>query len=171
MDDLSVLAAAREDPVSFVRGLGRRVFIDEIQRAPDLYLPIKAEVDKNRYPGRFLLTGSAHVLAVPRPADAFVGRMELFRLWPFSQGEIENRATDIISLLFEDRPFPSRSVQSDVALEQRILRGGFPEIQVRESIERRRAWMDAYLSTIAQRQCATCPTSPESRICLASLPR
>ena len=52
LDDASVLAAARHDPAGFISGLGESTVIDEIQRAPELFLAIKADVDRNRKPGR-----------------------------------------------------------------------------------------------------------------------
>jgi len=57
MDDRVVLAAAKDDPAGFIAGLGGSVILDEVQRAPEIFLPIKAEVDRDRQPGRFLLTG------------------------------------------------------------------------------------------------------------------
>jgi len=60
--------------------------LDEVQRAPELFLPLKAEVDRDRRPGRFLLTGSASVTVLPRLSQALVGRMEILTLWPLSQG-------------------------------------------------------------------------------------
>ena len=63
LDNQSTLAAAKSDPVAFIRGLDRAV-IDEVQRAPDLLLAIKQSVDEDRRPGRFLLTGSANLLTV-----------------------------------------------------------------------------------------------------------
>ena len=67
LDDDTVLQAARNDPAGFVRGLDRAI-IDEVQRAPDLLRAIKKSVDDDRRPGRFLLTGSADVLTLPKPA-------------------------------------------------------------------------------------------------------
>ena len=73
LDDPAVLEAARRDPVGFLEHDGT-VLIDEIQRAPELFLPLKASVDRDPRPGRFLLTGSADVLTVPRLAEALTGR-------------------------------------------------------------------------------------------------
>ncbi|WP_211237960.1 AAA family ATPase [Holophaga foetida] len=57
-DDLGVLSAAKADPEGFVASLGERAVLDEVQRAPELLLPIKASVDRNRRAGRFVLAGS-----------------------------------------------------------------------------------------------------------------
>ena len=65
LDDAGVLAAAKYDPAEFIAGLDGNIVIDKVQRAPELFLAIKAEVDRNRKPGRFLLTGSANVMLLP----------------------------------------------------------------------------------------------------------
>lgn len=82
LDDRTALDAARSDPTGFIRGLDR-VTIDEIQRVPDLLLAIKKTVDEDYRPGRFLLTGSANVLTLPRVADSLAGRMETIRMLPW----------------------------------------------------------------------------------------
>ena len=74
LDDELTLLSAREDPVGLIRGLDRAV-IDEVQRAPGLLLAIKKSVDEDRRPGRFLLTGSANLMALPTLADSLAGRM------------------------------------------------------------------------------------------------
>nr|WP_254429788.1 AAA family ATPase [Ruegeria atlantica] len=80
------MQSAVDDPVGFVRGLDRAV-IDEIQRAPDLLLAIKKTVDDDQRAGRFLLTGSANLMTIPKIADSLAGRMETVRLLPLSQTE------------------------------------------------------------------------------------
>ena len=91
LDDATVLSAARHDPSGFLSGLETSavsVVIDEVQRAPELFLAIKASVDRDRRPGRFLLTGSANVMLLPQVSDSLAGRMEVLTLWPLSQGEL-----------------------------------------------------------------------------------
>src|SRR5580704_9393927 len=87
LDNATTLAAARADPTGFVRNLDRAV-IDEVQRAPSLMLAIKESVDADPRPGRFLLTGSANLMTLPRVADSLAGRMETVRLLPLAQSEI-----------------------------------------------------------------------------------
>jgi len=86
LDDQTVLAAAQSDPSGFIRGLDQAI-IDEIQRAPDLLLAIKKTVDEDYRPGRFLLTGSAHVLTLPRIADSLAGQMETIQMLPLARPE------------------------------------------------------------------------------------
>lgn len=151
LDDLTMLAAARGDPGGFLAGFAQPLVLDEVQRAPDLLLAIKAMVDRQRTPGRFLLTGSANVLLVPRVAESLAGRMEIVSLWPFSQGEIEGVVEGFIDAAFGAKPPALAPAASSLRLPERVLRGGYPEAVALASAERRRAWFDAYLTTILHR--------------------
>src|SRR5690625_260875 len=150
LDDAATLAAAVVDPTGFVGGLPDRTIIDEIQRAPALMLALKAAVDANRRPGRFLLTGSANVLTVPKVADSLAGRMEVLQLWPFSQGEILRQQETFLETLFSGKAFKGMAPDED-ELRSRIVAGGYPEAVARTSSRRRNAWFNSYLSTIVQR--------------------
>ena len=65
---------------AFLEAYSAPVMIDEAQRAPELFLAIKLNVDRERKPGKFLLTGSANVLNLPKLADSLAGRMEIVDL-------------------------------------------------------------------------------------------
>lgn len=153
LDDPTELAAARRDPVAFVDRFEGSVIFDEVQRAPDLFLPIKAAVDRDRRPGRFLLTGSANVLLAPAAAEALAGRMEALTLWPFSAGELVGRiGAGIVDLLFaEDPDLPETRALGRDDLVSRLVTGGFPEAVAREDDERRRRWFSSYVATIMER--------------------
>lgn len=152
LDDAGVLSAAATDPAGFLAGLGRPVVLDEVQRAPDLFLAIKAEVDRDRRPGSFLLTGSANVLLLPRLSESLAGRMEVHTLWPLSQGELEGVREGFVDAAFSGGAPPAfLDAEDPPRLFERVLRGGFPEVVGRESAGRRRAWFDSYVTTILQR--------------------
>jgi len=153
LDDASVLASAQADPAAFLAAYPGPVVIDEIQRVPALLPAIKAEVDRRRRPGRYLLTGSANVLLLPKVSESLAGRMEVLTLWPLSQGEIEERPGNFVDEIFAAGPPAARTTSAGgrrTAVD-RALRGGFPEAVQRESADRRRAWFDAYITTILQR--------------------
>ncbi len=81
--------------------LRERVILDEVQRVPELFTSLKAEVDKRREPGRFVvLTGSANVLLIPGLGDSLAGRMEILRLHPLSQAELAGKDTNFLPSLF-----------------------------------------------------------------------
>jgi predicted AAA+ superfamily ATPase len=151
LDDLRTLAAAREDPVGFVESFDGALVIDEIQRAPELLFPIKAAIDRDRSPGRFILTGSAQVMLLPKVSESLAGRVEVHTLWPFSQAEIEGVSGQTVDWLLDPaaQPPPVPAVSRPELIE-RIAGGGFPEAVARRS-ERRNEWIDAYLTAIVQR--------------------
>ena len=149
-DDGATLAAATSDPDGFVAGLPEAVAIDEVQRVPSLLPAVKASVDRDRRPGRFLLTGSANVLLLPRVSESLAGRIESHVLWPFSQGEIDQREDTFLERLFEG-PAPTRGTGDPTALLERIVRGGFPPAVEREG-RRRDAWLGSYVETVVQRE-------------------
>ncbi len=152
LDDPAVRGAAESDPHGFVEGLEGPVVIDEVQRVPSLALAIKASVDRDRRAGRFLLTGSANILQVPRLSESLTGRMEIHTLWPLSQGEIEGRRENFIDVLFAARsPRLIAVPKKGASLADRIARGGYPEMIKRHEDARRRSWFASYLETILQR--------------------
>ena len=150
MDDVSVMSSAQQDPSGFLADFHGRVVIDEVQRVPSLFLALKAEVDRRRQPGRFLLTGSANALMVPHLSAALAGRMEVLTLWSFSQGEMAGREKDFLERLVKGEKMASGPVDmSDLAV--RMVTGGYPEAVERRNEDRRRVWFGSYVSTVLQR--------------------
>ena len=139
LDDETVLAAARSDPVGFIRGLDK-VTIDEVQRAPDLLRAIKRSVDEDRRPGRFLLTGSADLLTVPTVAESLAGRMEIVTLLPLAQAEIDGASSNAVDLMFAGRIGVPRVASIGPDLVRTVLAGGYPEMLRRSDPQRRAAW-------------------------------
>lgn len=152
LDDATVLMAAKTSPSSFIENLPTKVAIDEVQRAPEIFLPIKKRVDQSKRAARFILTGSANVLVLPRLAESLAGRMEIYTLWPLSQGEIRNKQEGFIDAIFSDKlsfqPLPHFSWQ---ALINIIITGGYPEILARDKQQRREQWYNGYITSLLQR--------------------
>jgi predicted AAA+ superfamily ATPase len=150
LDDPATLRAALDDPTGFVEHDGLLV-IDEVQLAPELFRAIKVAVDTNPEPGRFLLTGSARILALRDLPDALPGRMETIELWPFSQGEIDGTADRFIDAAFaRGARLTHTSTMRRRDYLERVVRGGYPEA-VRRSDRRRSTFFDSYLTTLIER--------------------
>ncbi len=151
-DDAAVLAAAQSDADGFVTNLPPKVILDEVQRVPELFRAIKRSVDTQRQPGRFLLTGSANALVLPKVSESLAGRMEVIALSPFSQGEIEGQREHFIDACFAKAFNPGNYRDAGwPALAERIVHGGYPEILTRPSNARRQAWFGSYVTTILER--------------------
>lgn len=153
LDDETQRRAANDDARAFVEreSNGGPIVIDEVQFAPVLFRSLKAAVDRDRRPGRFLLTGSTRLLSADGFADAFVGRIEVVELWPLSQGELDNDPDGFVDWAFSGAPTAFASGEfSRREYAERLARGGFPEAVVRDG-RRRARWFDNYVATLTEK--------------------
>ncbi len=142
--------AAIYDPSQFVTS-DVPLVIDEVQRVPELLLAIKETVDADGRPGRFLLTGSARVMALRTVPDGLPGRMETIELWPLSQGEIDGTPDGFVDAAFERGPDLSyESNENRDGYIERIVRGGFPEAVARTD-KRRSRFFASYVADLINR--------------------
>jgi len=160
LDDRTVLDAALRDPDALIGEAAEPIILDEVQRAPDLLRAIKLAVDRNRTPGRFLLTGSANVLTLTRVSESLAGRVGLHTLFPFSWAEKKGRRpSSVLSLLFESdtashalrRLAVRRAGGRREDLADEIMTGGFPPAFLMGSPDARREWFSAYRQTYLER--------------------
>ncbi|MBV9221683.1 MAG: ATP-binding protein [Methylobacteriaceae bacterium] len=151
LDNATTLDAASRDPAGFVRNLDHAI-IDEVQRAPGLLLAIKESVDADPRPGRFLLTGSANLITLPRVADSLAGRMETVQLLPLAQSEIVSETPpSFLEAAFRGEPPRVARELFGGALVEAVLSGGYPEALVRKAWARRQDWYLEYVDAIVQR--------------------
>jgi hypothetical protein len=125
-DDDAIRSAATTDPIGFVADLPARVILDEVQHVPHLFAALKAAIDRDRRPGRFLLTGSTNVLLLPKLGDSLAGRMAIVHLHPLAQCELAGERPSFLDRLF-GQGFPMRPFERlGAALPERIVAGGYP---------------------------------------------
>lgn len=150
-DDEVTRAAAEADPLGFVSELPGRVILDEVQRVPRLFLPLKTAVDRDRVPGRFMLTGSSNLLLLPQLADSLAGRLDLLRLHPLSQSEVNRHKSGFLNALLSGQFPTAPATRLSRELSHRILAGGYPAAIARPSGTRRAAWYRDYLEAMVQK--------------------
>lgn len=155
-DDFSILAAAKHDPVGFLSGFSNPVIIDEVQLVPEIFRVLKQRIDEERIRdkekanGRFLLTGSANVMALPQLADALVGRMQILSLLPLAMMEVAGPVRSVINGLF-DQEFTFKSQASErLVLDDLLRKSTYPELVAAPHIQIN-SWFDSYLTTLLQR--------------------
>jgi predicted AAA+ superfamily ATPase len=150
LDDLGVLGQARGDPESLLAT--RPVTLDEVQRAPELLLQLKRQVDRRRRAGDFLLTGSANLLLMGKIADSLAGRAVYLELPPFCPTEWLERRGGLrpLDALFE-RDFDPEGWPDEAGDWQSwLLRGGFaPALGADE--QARNLWFGGYVQTYLER--------------------
>lgn len=150
LDRAATRQAAEYDPTEFVAS-DQPLVIDEVQRVPELLLAIKEAVDFDPRPGRFLLTGSAKVMALRGVPDALPGRMETIELWPLSQGEIDGKPERFVDAAFAlGAKVEHVSTESRAEYVDRVVRGGFPEAIARTG-KRRSRFFKSYVADLINR--------------------
>ncbi len=154
-DDFNLLRAAEANPESFVRTFANKLVLDEVQMVPRLFRVLKMLVDEARKndpassSGRYLLTGSANVLALPELSDALVGRMRVLSLYPLSAVEIAAGNGDFLNRLMNGRFHPHLN-EKTWSVSKMIKHATFPQISTLGESERRQ-WLDSYVVTLLQR--------------------
>lgn len=152
LDDPLTREAVAAGP-GFVIGAPGTVFIDEYQRVPDILDAIKAELNRDLRPGRFVLTGSTSYTTIPRAAQSLTGRAHILPVWPLSQGEIHGHLETFASRLLADPQHVldgTPSTTDRVAYAERVLAGGFP-IPLRRTPSTRSRWFDDYVELVVER--------------------
>ena len=150
-DNPAILRIAREDPLGFLRSQKKHVVLDEIQRAPELLISIKQLVDEDRKNRRYILTGSAEVMTLPKVSDSLAGRIEIHNLWPLSQDEIKGCKSNLLQLLVGDGTRLEGQKTDWNEIVQMLAVGGYPEVMERKRQQRREKWYKSYLDSILQK--------------------
>lgn len=157
LDDLDVLDAARREPDLLVGGADP-LTLDEVQREPALLHAVKRAIDRDRAPGRFLLTGSANLLLMRRVSESLAGRASYLTLWPLTRRELRGLGrAGIWDALLETPEREWRELlaaEPDTSEDWRALarRGGFPTPALGLTAPRDRAvWFDGYVRTYLER--------------------
>ena len=152
LDDLATRDAVRADPRLFVGGEGP-VLIDEFQHVPEVLDAIKAELNRDTRPGRFVITGSTRYATVPATAQSLTGRVHRADVRPLSQGEIAESREDFAELLTGDPALLVRATSTTTRREyiSRIVAGGFPMALRRAGTTARARWFDDYVESVLER--------------------
>lgn len=153
LDDRVYLDLALSDPQGFVDELPEQVTIDEVQRAPELSLAIKRSVDANRRPGRFLLTGSANLLQLPRLSDSLAGRMESLYLHPLTVSEIRRAPGRFLEVFLTGNLKPgivTGRTPGPSEVPGVLVAGGYPE-SIQRNPDRAERWRRNYLTSVVER--------------------
>lgn len=151
-DDANILFSAKEDPIGFLKNQPKPLIIDEVQRACEIFLPIKQIVDEEKKPGQFILIGSANPLLMPKLGDSLAGRMGNLSMFPFSQGELFSKKENFLSWIFsKDFRRKNFSRIDSFKIADIIFKGGFPKIHDFSNTSDIEIWLQEYINTIINR--------------------
>ncbi len=153
LDDVDVRRFASDDPAGFVAQFPEGLLvIDEVQRVPGLIVALKAAVDRDKRPGRFLVTGSANLLDLTATHESLAGRAQPLALYSLSQAELEKQPASFVDHAFHGQRFSGHA--SDLTRAdylERACSGGYPEALNRPPGRRREEWYATYVTQIVNR--------------------
>ncbi|CUU02210.1 MAG: ATP-binding protein [Fimbriimonadales bacterium] len=149
-DDPATLEAAASDPAGFIETLPPGSVLDEAQRVPEVLLPLKARIDREREVGQFVLTGSANPIARFRMGEPLVGRMGAVTLYPLSQGEQVGKCERWLEQALQGQILHVEAEQDN--LWERVVKGGYPNAVLAPAPQARTEWLNGYLDTLLTRE-------------------
>jgi predicted AAA+ superfamily ATPase len=128
LDDFAQLQAAKNDPESFLKST-EPLTIDEAQRCPELLVAVKREVDQDRRPGRFLLSGSANFALLKNVSESLAGRAVYLTLSPFSRRELarSGKKSPVSKIFFESGHWPKDGSWNSISSKD-VFDGGMPPV-------------------------------------------
>lgn len=149
-DDPATRAAVRADPGRFVES-DDPVLIDEYQRVPELLDAIKAQLNRDLRPGRYVLAGSTRYAAIPAAAQALTGRVDIVPVLPLTQGEIDGTVEPFIAALLNDSGVdmsPRYPATTREEYARRATSGGMPVALQRPPGRSRSRWFANYVDLV-----------------------
>ncbi len=153
LDELDIRSFAVEDPRGFLESPQGPLIIDEIQNAPLLLSYIKAEIDRNRKPGNWILTGSQQWALMKGISETLAGRVAVLSLHPFSLDEINKNLQPELSTAdaFIDNLKTRNNIFKKTAEQGNwMLEGGYPEVALNKKISKK-LWFSSYVQTYLDR--------------------
>lgn len=150
LDDVTSRTIAESDPTA-ISELCKEgtVVIDEFQRVPDLVLAVKAEIDANRRPGQYILTGSSNPATFNSTPDSLAGRTIDVVVWGLSQGELKGVKEDFVSkILSQELNIEAfHTLESKESYVEIMATGAYPELNSLGPTLKRK-WIDSYVDRV-----------------------
>jgi len=123
------------------------LIFDEIHKFKSWKNSLKGIYDKNQDLFHILVTGSARLDMYRKSGDSLLGRYHLYRLHPFSLGEVLNEKP-ALSVPFEPMHFKSPSAETNELLNTLLHFGGFPEPFIKQDEKTLRRWQNSRMDRL-----------------------
>ena len=153
-DDPATRSAVRADPGRFVES-AEPVLIDEYQHVPELLEAIKAQLNRDLRPSRYVLAGSTRYAAVPAAAQALTGRVDIIPVLPLTQGEINGVTETFVTRLLDGDGIEGLSPDAPAATRDEYARrstsGGMPVALRRPPGRSRSRWFANYVNLVVDK--------------------
>ncbi len=153
-DPVQDVGQARHDPELFLKNHPGKLFLDEVQYAPELLSVIKRRVDLNCSPGQYVLSGSQNLAVVKGVAESMAGRAAIIRLPAMCRAELKRQTADdfLANWVRGSTPPPDKYFDPAAvpAWYPAIWRGGYPKLL---TLPDRLAgtFFESYVTTVVER--------------------
>ncbi len=150
-DDPTLRSEIINTPNLFFKNHSLPLILDEVQRAPEVFLPLKLQIDNTNKKSQCYLSGSQSFLLMKNVSDSLAGRLGIIKLYGLSQREK-------YKLNFYDEFYPTEkyikkhgkiNISYDDIWDE-ILRGGSPELFVNKDYNQKIFWQN-YISEYLDR--------------------
>lgn len=128
----SDLAKLQEPELFLSLHADKLICLDEIQRLPDIFVPLRAIIDNQGRNGQFLFLGSASRDLIRQSSETLAGRIAYLELTPFLYSEIDQ-------------------YQKNLSLQKIWLHGGFPDSLLARSEKSAKRWRENFIRTFLER--------------------
>lgn len=150
MDNISSLNACKADPVHFLTHNKDIMVIDEVQKEPVIITTLKQIVDEDNRMGRYIITGSANIQALPQINESLAGRVGKILLRTFTRGEILEKEPMFIENLKNYIFKQTYEYNGKEEILYTALKGGYPET-LSYDLKDTKSWCKDYINAILEK--------------------
>lgn len=147
MDDGVLRMSAKTNPITFLKDNPPPVFIDEVQKAPELLEQIKIYSDSTHLKSQFYLNGSQQIKIMKGVSESLSGRIGILKMLGLSLREEAEITFDEpfipIEFFFAKRASSVKTLQYE-EIWTRIWRGSMPELLLNTDFD----WQMYYASYV-----------------------
>ena len=129
MDDPRERALAKQDSTLFFDSKKLPLIIDEVQRAPELFLPIKFIVDQSKEKGRIVLAGSQTYHLMKGISESLAGRVKILQMPSLNLRELSKNANKPHPYIPSKLDTSFSRPKSDINIWEVIHHGSMPQLQ------------------------------------------
>ncbi|MFH2031473.1 MAG: AAA family ATPase, partial [Bacteroidota bacterium] len=154
LDDITALSLFKNDIKSFVELYIKNfnyVFIDEIQNAANSGQQLKFIYDTEKT--KLIISGSSSAEISIQSLKYLVGRIFIFKLYPFSFGEFLSAKNPKLQNVYNSKLFGDEiNIEIQKYIDEFITFGGYPRVVLSESIEEKKLVLKNIYSTLLLRE-------------------
>ena len=159
LEDAGMAEMLGRDPGMFLHDHASKVWFDEAHRVPGLFPALRVAADRDRAPGRYVLSGSATGALTRQVSESLAGRAGLLALNPLSVSETLRRSPSaFLETVVRSPDLPAamaglsrRPWPETPTLNSLWAGGGFPEPAVLKDTTRRQRWFESYIRLVSER--------------------